>query len=244
MKIAVLSDIHGNLGALEAVLADAASRGFDLMVNLGDICSGPLQPAETADHLIPLDLPTIRGNHERQLLASDLERMGPSDRFARNALNESHRAWLAALPATLSPAADVLMVHGTPDSDVEYWLETVAPEGRREATDAEIDRRAGQVQAGLVLCGHTHLPRARRLGAGALVVNPGSVGLPAYEDDRPFPHAVETGSPHARYAMVEGGGTDWRVEMIAVAYDWTAAARLAEDNGRPDWARALGTGRV
>jgi len=244
MRIAVLSDIHGNLGALEAVLADASKRGFDLMVNLGDICSGPLQPRETADHLIPLDLPTIRGNHERQLLAADLTNMGASDRFAREALDDRHRTWLEALPTSLSPATGVLLVHGTPNSDVEYWLETLAVEGLREATKAEIEQRAGQAQAGLFLCGHTHLPRTRRLSNGSMVVNPGSVGLPAYEDDRPFPHAVETGSPHARYAIVEGAGTDWRVEMIVVAYDWAMAALTAQDNGRPDWARALTTGRV
>ena len=69
MKIAILADIHGNLLALKAVLADVARQGVDQIVNLGDILSGPLQPAETADCLMELDLITICGNHERQVLA-------------------------------------------------------------------------------------------------------------------------------------------------------------------------------
>ena len=69
MKLAVISDIHGNLTALEAVLADIATQGVDQTVNLGDILSGPLQPAETADLLMARNFTTIRGNHERQVLA-------------------------------------------------------------------------------------------------------------------------------------------------------------------------------
>jgi len=82
MKIAVISDIHGNVAALDAVLADIASRQVDQIVNLGDICSGGLFPRETADRLMILGLPTIRGNHERQLSDQPRERMGFSDRHA------------------------------------------------------------------------------------------------------------------------------------------------------------------
>src|ERR1700679_1249345 len=98
MKIAAVSDIHGNLFALDAVLADIERRGVDLIVNLGDILSGPLQPRETAERLMALELPTIRGNHERQVLSLDPGRMGPSDRHAFDSLGESHRAWMAQLP--------------------------------------------------------------------------------------------------------------------------------------------------
>ena len=82
MRIAAISDIHGNLGALDAVLDDIARRGVDVTVNLGDIVSGHLQPRATAQRLMALDLPTIRGNHERQVLG-DPARMGASDAFAR-----------------------------------------------------------------------------------------------------------------------------------------------------------------
>ncbi len=83
-----------------------------------------------------------------------------------------------------------------------------------------------------------HLP------TGALVVNPGSVGYPAYADDVPFPHVMEAGSPHARYAIVDDATGSWQVDPRAVAYDWETAARTAEANGRPEVARALRTGRV
>ena len=96
MRIAVISDIHGNLAALEAVLADIETRGADLVVNLGDALSGPLLPAECADRLIPLELPTIRGNHERQLLTQGAEVMGLSDRYTISCLGLDHRDTLHA----------------------------------------------------------------------------------------------------------------------------------------------------
>ncbi len=244
MKIAVLSDIHGNIAALDAVLADARARGVDRIVNLGDICSGGLFPRETADRLMPLDLPTVRGNHERQVLAGAPDRMGPSDAFAAATLRADQLAWLAALPATLRLSDDVLLVHGTPDSDLAYFLETVTEQGLRAATDAEVVERAGAVDARVILCGHTHVPRIVSLADGRLIVNPGSVGLPAYADDLPFPHRIETGSPHARYAVVTDRGGRWSAALLAIAYDWDGAARDAQAHGRDDWARALRTGRV
>src|SRR5512144_1920326 len=123
MKLAAISDIHGNLPALDAVLADIASHAVDTIVNLGDILSGPLWVAETADRLMALELPTIAGNHERQLLTLPRERMGAADAFAAARLDERRRAWLAWLPAGLRLADDVLCCHGTPDSDLVYLLE-------------------------------------------------------------------------------------------------------------------------
>ena len=136
------------------------------------------------------------------------------------------------------------MVHGTVRSDLEYFLETVTHEGLRAATIAVIEERARCVEAALILCGHTHIPRQVRLADGRLIVNPGSVGLPAYDDDRPFPHAVETGSPQARYAIVTSGGGTWSAELRSIDYDWDAAVGLAIANDRPDCARALATGRI
>ena len=82
-----------------------------------------------------------------------------------------------------------------------------------------------------------------QLGALALV-NPGSVGLQAFDDDHPHAHRAETGSPHARWALVERAGSGWRVQLRATPYDFEAAARQADLNGRGDWADALRTGRV
>ena len=90
----------------------------------------------------------------------------------------------------------------------------------------------------------THLPPAVQVPNGPLVVNPGSVGLPAYEHDEPCPHRMESGTPHARYAVVRRSRKSWTVEHRAVVYDWDAAASCASDVGRLDWAHQLLTGHV
>jgi putative phosphoesterase len=244
MKIAVLSDIHGNLAALDAVLAHVEEQGVDVVVNLGDILSGALEACETADRLMPLNLPTIKGNHERQVLTFDPSRMGASDKRAHDTLRADQRAWLDTLPATLRLQDDVLLVHGTPDSDLHYLLETVTESGCRAATKAEVIERARNADAALILCGHTHIPRMMKLDDGRLIVNPGSVGLQAYEDAHPFLHRMETGSPHARYAIVQRGNGEWTAQFHAVEYDWAAAARRAKENGRIDWAAPLLEGLV
>lgn len=244
MRIAALSDIHGNLAALEAVLADIERRGSELIINLGDILSGPLYPAETATRLIALDLPTIRGNHERQLLEQPPETMGASDAYAHGCLNESQLAWLRSLPTSLRLDEHVHLCHGTPRGDLEYFLEDVDLGGRHAATYERVLERAGDIDAELILCGHTHVPRGMQLSDGRLVVNPGSVGLQAFAWDLPHPHTAETGTPHARYAIVERGRHGWTVEWIALAYDWESAARTAEQRDRPEWAHALRHGRM
>jgi predicted phosphodiesterase len=257
MKIAAISDIHGNLPALDAVLADIAAQGVDLTVNLGDILSGPLWAAATADRLMALQLPTIAGNHERQLLTQGPGRMSASDAHAAAELQPAHRAWLADLPPTLALSPELLCCHGTPDSDLTYLLETAVPgfagvgrgaNGIRAATLQESTARAGTalqgVAHGLILCGHSHVPRVMRLADGRLVVNPGSVGLQGFDDDHGHPHVVETRAPHARYALLERLPAGWAASLRAVAYDWEAAARRADRERRPDWADALRTGFV
>jgi len=244
MKIAVISDVHGNIGALEAVLTDIAARRVDLIVNLGDVVSGPLFPAECADRLMPLDLPTIRGNHERQLLTMKPGDMGLSDQYAASCLAPNHLQWIAGLPESLQPLEDVLLVHGAPHSDLAYFLESVDEKGVRQASIEEVRSRAGPASANLILCGHTHLQRMVGLEDGRLIVNPGSVGLPAYEGGGPYPHKMQSGSPHARYAIVEKKNPRWAAEMMAIDYDWETMAKIAEKRGRPDWAQALRSGYV
>jgi hypothetical protein len=170
--------------------------------------------------------------------------MGPTDRYTATVLQAPARAWLAGLPTRLQPAPGLLCVHGTPGSDLQYLLETVtAPRGLRAALPDEVAQRLGPVDAILVLCGHSHVPRDVRVGA-LRIANPGSVGLQAYDDEHPYPHEVEVGSPHARYAIVQPVADGWSVTQRAVPYDWEAAARQAEARGRGDWADALRTGRV
>lgn len=238
-RIAVLSDIHGNLPALKAVVADAEGQGCTEFLNLGDNLSGPLWPAETADWLMARDWPTIAGNHERQVLTLPPERTGPSDAFARGELSEAHIAWIASLPQAMTQPG-MLLVHGTPRSDVEHFLETVEPEGIRRATEAEIAERLGGTAAPLTLCGHTHIARQVRLADGRLVANAGSVGLQAFDDDHLHPYRVENGDPLARYLIVEDGA----VSIHTVAYDHALAAAKAAREGRDDWAVALRTGTM
>lgn len=242
MRIAAISDIHGNLAALDAVLDDVRRQGADVIVNLGDILSGALYPSQTADRLMQLELPTIKGNHERQLLVGDASCMGLSDQFAHRSLRDDQLDWIRELPTTLRLGDDVLLVHGTPKSDLVYFLETVTESGCRIATHEEVRDRAGDAEATLILCGHTHLQRSMKLDDGRLIVNPGSVGLQAYEDEHPFPHRMEMGSPHARYAIVTRAETGWEVQFRAIEYEWHAASKVAALNGRPDWETALRSG--
>ncbi len=243
-RFAVVSDIHGNLPALEAVVADLARRGIDRVVNLGDSLSGPLLPAETARYLMETGWLHLAGNHERQILAHGSRGHGAADAYARAQLSADQLAWIAAQRPTADLGDGVFVCHGSPRSDLEYFLETVDEGGMRAATRTEVAERRGDVAADLVACGHTHVPRAMRDDGGTLLVNPGSVGLPAWDDERPFHHAVENRSPDARYAVVERLGGRWSVALIAIPYDVEPMARLAERNHRPDWAVALRTGTV
>lgn len=236
MRIAVLSDIHGNLAALEAVVADYQRRGVDHVVNLGDSLSGPLLPRETAHFLMAQDWTQLAGNHERQLLQLT-PASGASDRYAHAQLSVREFAWIASLPSSRAFNDQVWLCHGTPSLDHQYLLQTA----ERSATAAEITERLGQVRSPLVLCGHSHVPRSVRCGA-SLIVNPGSVGQPAFDDDMPYPYKVETGSPDARYAIVEQRQRDWTVMLLSVPYDHRAMAQLARLRQRPGWESALLTG--
>jgi predicted phosphodiesterase len=240
MKFAAIADVHGNIAALEAVLADIAAAAITEVVNLGDHISGPLEPRRTADLLMKCGFPSIRGNQDRVLVE---KRAGLGRPFKW--LHDSHMDWLTSLPATLLYRDDVLLCHGSPCSDETYWLDRVTGDGLvAPAPIEDVEREAAGVSASLILCGHTHMPRVVRLRDGRLVVNAGSVGLPGYRGSDPVAHVVEAGTPHACYAMLERAAGAWQVMIRYVPYDNTPMAELAARNGNPVWASALATGWV
>lgn len=243
--LAVLADIHGNALALEAVLAHARGLGISRFVNLGDTFYGPLSPAATWAILRGMAMPTVLGNQDRILFEDGPQwTENPAHQAALAALGESGLAWLRSLPPYLIVDKDILLTHGTPGNDMKYLLEDVSTGHPvlRDCSAIEADILPEARNCTLVLAGHSHYPGQTECN-GRTLVNPGSVGLPAYDDDTP-PHAMAAGSPHARYAVVKRRDTGWQVDYMAVEYDWNAAAAMAKANGRNDWAVWLETGKA
>lgn len=245
MRFAAIADVHGNHLALEAVLGDIATQGIEAIVNLGDMASGPLDARRTMDRLMALDAAHVLGNHDRWLIDRPPEKMGAWERPAYAQLDDRHFEWLRNVPPTQVFRDQVFLCHATPADDNAYWLETVTPEGAvTMAPLAEIEKLAEGISQSLILCAHTHVARAVRLGDGRLVVNPGSVGCPGYSYNIPHPHAIEAGTPDARYAVLQLAAGKWHVTFRHVPYDHDAMAELAQRNGYAEFASALATGRV
>jgi len=242
MKIAAIADIHGNSAALKTVLSDIDQQSVDAIINLGDHFSGPLNTRETADLLLSMDMVSIRGNHDRYLIEQSRAEMGPSDLSADLQLEPADREWLAALPST-TRVDEIFMCHGTPDSDTTYWMESVRSDGTVcMAKRRDIETRADGIDSAVIVCGHTHLPRLMRLEDGRLLVNPGSVGCPAYDDIAPVYHIVQSGTPDALYAILERKNSLWSASLRSVSYNSKGMVELALREGREDWANALSSG--
>ena len=242
-QIAVIADIHGNTWALDAVLADIRGRNIATIVNLGDCVYGSLDPAGTAERLMGANIITIAGNQDREIFDESEQVRGSRDHhFVTGRLSAAQLDWLQHLPAT-QIVGDLFLCHGTPASDLIYLLEHVTEQGVFLRDSAAIMADLVGVGQPVVVCGHSHVPRTVCLPDGRLVVNPGSVGVPAYEDDLPYPHVMEAGSPHARYAVLSRQG-GWAVEHVALPYAWDVAAEVARRNGRADRARWIATGRA
>lgn len=245
MRIGLLSDIHGNADALHAVLVDASARHVDRWLNLGDTFYGPLDPNRTADLLAALDVLTIQGNQDRQLYEA-LTADTVSNPTTRHVLTELGRARIDALrklPTSLSLEGELLACHGSPQSDEQYLIEDVTLGFPRVRAEPDLEMQLCETHASLVVCGHTHVPRTVRLRNGTLIVNPGSVGLPAYSDQLPVYHQMETYSPNASYGIVSFCADEWCVELYSVPYDFGRAAQQATKIGRSDWAYWLSSGR-
>ncbi|ANF94721.1 metallophosphoesterase family protein [Paenibacillus bovis] len=243
-RIAVIADVHSNILALDAVLNDIDRQGIQQICNLGDSVYGPMEPAQTAQRLIDRRILSIRGNQDRVML----EPRQPSPHSTYDEvladLQPQHMQWLIDLPEYRILHEDIYACHGNPRSDDIPLLEKIMPDGVHMRSDQELLEMLHGIEQTVILCAHTHVPCTRYLPDGRLIINPGSVGLPAYEDDLPYEHGMESYSPHAKYAVLEHGAAGWSVTHHLIPYDWEAAARQAEYRQRPDWAVALRTGRA
>jgi diadenosine tetraphosphatase ApaH/serine/threonine PP2A family protein phosphatase len=125
------------------------------------------------------------------------------------------------------------------------WLDYVAADGSvRKSTIEAIESEAHGIDASLILCGPTHIPRVLRLRDGRMIVNLGSVGLPGYDGQTLVAHKVEVGTPHACYAIIERISSGWSATIRYVPYDNATAAEMARANGMTVWASTLATGWV
>lgn len=240
-RFAVIADIHGNALALKAVLDDIEAQGIAQVINLGDVFSGPLDPAGVWALLKERDFLTVRGNHDRYLTDLSPEEMGRTDRDTHDVLPHAALDWIRDLPTELE-IGPIYACHATPRDDNLYWSETVNYGALQLSPRGAIEARADGIGAPLILYAHTHLPRVLHLSGGRMMVNPGSVGCPGYSDEQPEPHLVQTGTPMASYAVLQRVTGGWRAEHRSICYDWAAAAGQARRLGREDWARVLETG--
>ena len=234
MRVAVLSDVHGNALALDAVLADIASQSVDATLCLGDHVSGPMDPVGVVERLKTLSGPIISGNHDRWVVEPRESGQGKVDRFVASLLGQDEHDWLSALPATAVFNNEIFLCHGTPASDEQNWVDGWYAGRTATLPDEDyIVSAAHGVDYPILLCGHTHLARSVRLCDGRRIINPGAVGI-----------QLVHGSPDARYAIIERRDGKWSTSLRVVEYDHNGAAAQAIGNGFAPWAEALTTGWV
>jgi predicted phosphodiesterase len=232
MRVAILSDMHGNCVALDAVLADLQRDSADQVVCLGDAIQGGPQPAETVARLRALGGPVVMGNADAWLLSGESrgsETMTAEQEAVRAwslaQLSAADRAFIAAFQPTvelpLEGGRRLLCFHGSPHS----FDDVILP----ETPEADFTRLLGPFAPALLTGGHTHLQQVRRLGDG-FFFNPGSVGV-VY--DRHQPEESFRLDPWAEYAVLTAEAGRLRLEFRRVPFpvDALLAALLA--NGRP-----------
>lgn len=242
MKLALVSDVHGNLLALEAVMADLKLESPDQIVNLGDCVSARLWPEETATVLRETGWLTIRGNHDRIVAGEGPFEESSTDAFCAPLLSAENKRWLLDLPETHRLTEEIFLCHGRPRTDSKYLIEEEdAPKGQLPSEETLIASLEGET-APIICCGHSHIQRVQPLArTGQTLVNPGSVGRPSYETGHPLENR-NAGTPHARYMIMTHSPHGWSYASKMVPYDWETAAREAEKNGDPAWGHALRTG--
>jgi putative phosphoesterase len=233
-RMALISDVHGNAVALEAVLHDLAGRGVDELVCLGDVAAGGPQPREVLARLRELGCPVVAGNADGWLLEGlpdeperDEDDLAAIVEWARAQLSSSDQAFLRSFAPAVGlelEGASLLCFHGSPRSADERIL--------AETSQADLESMLASRPASIYVGGHTHLQLLRRIG-DALYVNPGSVGLPL---------AAHDSSRFADYGLVAVEGGVASVELRHVVVDAEAVERAAIESGVPhprEWAAIL-----
>lgn len=231
MRIAVLSDIHGNLVGLEACLADIQHQGgADVIVAAGDLCMDGPRPKKVLQRLAEVGAQALRGNTDRYISAADESDLHGSDeadrkqaQWQRKEIGEKWIAWLRQLPFSLRFGEEenqLLVVHANPSTDDEHlWP---------DADDATLERLIGAEPAGTIAFGHLHIPYVRAW-RGKLLVNVSSAGLP------------KDGDPRAGYALLTQRAGGWEVKHRRVAFDVKKVATQLADCGIPESAELIST---
>ena len=237
MRVALISDIHANLPALEAVLADiAAQPGIDATFHLGDLVGYGAWPDETVALVRSAGIAGIAGNYDSTVAAgakhcgcryedAEQERLShESYAWTRAHVSEETRRWLGALPFRVDvrmggghqAGGTMVLVHGTPTLNTVYWTAD-----RPDAFARSMATLAGMRPGDLIAFGHTHLPWHRTLD-GMHFVNTGSVGRP------------KDGDPRAGYVIVDVEAANVRVEFVRVEYDIDRAVAGIEASELPN----------
>ncbi|MGH2694885.1 MAG: metallophosphoesterase family protein [Actinomycetota bacterium] len=216
MRIGVISDIHGNLVALEAVLRDLEAQSPDEIWCGGDLAWGGPWGRECIERVRSEGWITVKGNTDVWVTGDPQTIENQEDRAALAGIAEAHNIsadhaqWLLNLPLGHSAPGSILLVHGTPESPF------VAPEP--DAPAAEFANYEGRAR--VVVYGHVHVAFVRQLVEGTIVCNPGSVGMPKDSD-------------LASYLLIDVQGADVSFTHRRVAYDRTAAVDRARQLGGP-----------
>lgn len=225
MRIAVLSDIHANAQALEAVMSDVVNQGCEHVFCLGDIALAGPQPKEVIDYVMAQNTWTvIQGNTDKMIaqygpeVMEFLEAQYPVMANALaddvSVIDDAHRAFLAELPPILSfevEGCTVLLTHGSPRANNEDILPGMPLEIVEEIIAGTTEK--------LILCGHTHVPCGYQTNTNQTVVNVGSVGRPMTQE------------PKACYAIIDFANGSFEVRHRFVTYDNVLAAQIMSQRG-------------
>jgi len=235
MKIALISDIHGNIPALEAVYQSIKEKDIFEIYNLGDSLYGPLWPEETAQFIIKNNIKSIMGNEDEDLLKNSYK--NETEKYTLSQLSKSSMEWLGMLPASFENEY-ITLFHGSYNNNRKYFLEKIIEGNIIIKSNEELMEDIMNIKTKYIGCGHSHLARVSTIQE-QILINAGSVGWPAYSDDNP-PHKMETSNNFAKYAVID----NHNIEICNIAYDYKRASKRAKENNRDDWSKCIESGRV